>query len=383
MARRLQICFVLLTFPFTALAQQAVTGKSAAGAQLLRDLNCTTCHRVKGEGVGTAPDLSKTVARDYSPLSVAGQIWNHAPTIWSHLKAQGISCPPLTAEQATALFAYFASARYFEAPGDARRGKAIFVSRSCAECHAISGVEGSGGKSVPSWHSLQDPVALASAMLSRPDTMNGAVAAGKQNPAPMTARDVNDLLIYLRNQPGTRGGELQYALLTQSQKGRDLFEARGCAHCHTGNLALDRQGSRVPFYSGFVAAMWNHNPRLTGPNAKPTRDELEAIAGYLWSAGLFDEHGNAARGQRLFAKLGCGSCHDGSGKGAPVLMDAAERTQQWPFCVYIAAGAWNHGPAMLQSMESRKVAWPRFTHQELADLSAYLQSRPAETGHKQ
>jgi cytochrome c551/c552 len=325
--------------------------------------------------------LSKTVARDYSPLVVAGQIWNHAPAIWSHLKEQGISCPRLTEEQGAALFAYFASARYFEAPGNAQRGKAVYGSRRCADCHAVSAAKVGIGNPIPSWHSLQDPIALACALLNRPLKMNGAVAGGKRTPAPMTSEEVNDLLVYVRNQPTTRGSEIQYSLPIQSKKGHDLFDAKGCARCHTGNLALDRRDSRVPFYSGFVAAMWNHDQRLTGTEAKPTCDELQAIAGYLWSAGLFDEHGNAARGKRLYTKLGCASCH-ASGQGAPVLMNAAQQKDQVPFCVYIAVGVWNHGSVMLERLQTNKVAWPKFTHRQLADLSAYLQASPATAGHK-
>ena len=44
----------------------------------------------------------------------------------------------LTPEQAADLFAYFVSARYFEKPGDAARGKQAFAAKHCADCHGIT-----------------------------------------------------------------------------------------------------------------------------------------------------------------------------------------------------------------------------------------------------
>lgn len=159
-------------------------------------------------------------------------------------------------------------------------------------------------------------------------------------------------------------------------EGRRLFETKGCGRCHTGKLSPERLDARVPFYSGFVAAMWNHNRRLAAAGEKPTREELGAIAGYLWSAGLFDEHGSAACGQRLYAGLGCASCHD-PGRGAPELARGLRRGEALPFCINFAVAVWNHGPAMLEDMRSKRMAWPELTHQELADLGAYLRGSAA------
>ena len=35
---------------------------------------------------------------------------------------------------------------------------------------------------------------------------------------------------------------------------------------------------------------------------------------------------------------------------------------------------WQHGPAMLARMKDEKLAWPRFSGPEMADLIAYLNS---------
>lgn len=376
MIRYLAVISILAVSSFSLWAQQPLSADSSQGAQLLDDLRCTTCHRSAGRGAGAAPDLTRTVARGYSPSAVTAQIWSHAPAIWSCLKEQGIACPRLTREQGAALFAYFAAARYFEALGDARRGKAVFQSLMCSDCHTLAGDMPGKGKPIPSWHSLADPMQLACAFLNRPSEMNGAAAAGKRNPVRMTYRDVNDLLVYLRSRPQTRGATVRYSMPADAGDGRRLFEERGCGRCHTGELSPDRRDARVPFYSGFVAAMWNHNQRLAAAGTKPTRQELETIAGYLWYAGLFDERGSAARGQRLYARLGCSSCHD-QGRGAPELARTLGQGEAVPFCICVAVGVWNHGPAMLEQMRSKQMAWPELTCQEVADLSAYLRGGTA------
>jgi hypothetical protein len=38
----------------------------------------------------------------------------------------------------------------------------------------------------------------------------------------------------------------------------------------------------------------------------------------------------------------------------------------------MVATLWEHGPRMLEVMTAKKIAWPRFTAQEMSDLIAYL-----------
>jgi hypothetical protein len=40
----------------------------------------------------------------------------------------------------------------------------------------------------------------------------------------------------------------------------------------------------------------------------------------------------------------------------------------------MVAALWGHGPRMLEMMGQKKIAWPRFTAQEMSDVIAYLNS---------
>jgi cytochrome c2 len=374
MARFVSIFSILAIMVIPVLASETNSGNSSAGQQLVQDLNCTTCHALAGKGAGMAPDLGRAVARNYSPAYVAGKIWSHAPAIWSRLRGQGISSPKLTEEQVAALFAYFASARYFEELGNAKRGSAVFRGMQCEECHPTGAAHGTKDMSVSTWRALDDPIALASILLKRPDAMNKAVAGKRSSPPRLTSQEVTDLLVYLRHQPETRGRNIQYSLSSSIEEGRALFESRGCARCHTGKLSLDQRRSRLTT-SGFIAAMWNHNARVKEAKMQLTGENLSAISGYLWSIGLYDERGDAGRGRRLYAKLHCTACHDGSG-AAPAL-NAIRRMESWPSCVDITAGIWNHGPAMMERMRGEGIAWPQFAGSQMADLAAFLRQRSA------
>jgi hypothetical protein len=41
----------------------------------------------------------------------------------------------------------------------------------------------------------------------------------------------------------------------------------------------------------------------------------------------------------------------------------------------MVAALWSHGPKMLDLMAQKKIAWPRFSAREMADLIAYLNAQ--------
>ena len=64
----------------------------------------------------------------------------------------------MTQEKAADLFAYFVSARYFEKPGNAARGKAAFAAKHCAECHGIASSPVAAAPPVAETRIMADPV---------------------------------------------------------------------------------------------------------------------------------------------------------------------------------------------------------------------------------
>ena len=370
---------VLTALLASPVGAKLIPGDAKRGAEVFRNQHCVLCHAIRGEGGSSAPDLGKVIGRRYTPSLMAATMWNHAPAMWEAMDKQGIKKPELTEPQAADLFAYFHSVRFFERPGDAGRGKQVFVSKRCAQCHGIRSAIPGGGPPVDQWGSLLAPIALARQMWNHAAQMQTTMAARKIQWPRLTAEEFTDLLVYLQNLPETRGRTGEFAMPARDD-GESLFKEKGCAHCHQGKLAIETRPV-TGTVTDFVVAMWNHAEKMwaysrkTG-QAPPQLDEgeMSQIVAYLWYIRLFAEPGNAEQGRRVFERKQCAACHEDPASGAPNLPSAlGSRTDPLrPFSM--VSILWRHGPAMLASMKAKNIAWPRFMRAEMADLTEHLNS---------
>src|SRR6266849_3133624 len=138
---------------WSAPAANIVPGNARRGEQLFQSEQCVQCHNIRGKGGSMGPDLARQIGRDYTPAILASLMWNHAPDMWAAMKRTGVTKPEINPEQASDLFAYFVSARYFERPGDAARGKQAFAAKHCADCHHITTANASSAPPVAQWES--------------------------------------------------------------------------------------------------------------------------------------------------------------------------------------------------------------------------------------
>jgi len=352
----------------SALAAAAATipGNATRGQQLFTSQRCVRCHSVNGQGGSVGPELARRPDSFYTPTMLAAAIWNHAPAMWTAMEAAGIERPRLTPEQSADLFAYFYAFRYFELPGDAGRGKRVFDSRGCVGCHATSADGPTVGPPIQQWQAVSDPIELARQMWNHAPRMREAMA-GKTWPE-LSAQEMTDLVVYLRNVPSQRNAERSFAPASGGA-GEDLFKAKGCTNCHTGANTLHGKLSGMTM-AGFAAAMWNHAPQMRASAAEIGPQEMTRLVGYLWSIQFFDEAGDAARGSRVANQVGCAACHGVEGNPAPAFRSLAGGLDPISF----VSATWQHGPAMWDQMKAAGKAWPRFERRELNDLLAYINS---------
>ena len=129
----------LQLWPAVVCGQQepVLPGNARQGALLFREKRCIECHSFQAIGGSGAPDLARRSAREYTPNRLAAVMWNHAPAMWGAMAQKGIAVPALGEREAADLYAYFYSVRYFDRPGDAARGKALFATKRCGQCHAL------------------------------------------------------------------------------------------------------------------------------------------------------------------------------------------------------------------------------------------------------
>lgn len=362
-----------LAFLAVSLAARAadLSADSARGEQVFETVACVQCHSVNGRGGSGAPDLGLTLDRGFTPATLAATMWNHAPGMWAAMHDRQIVAGDLNEQAAQDLMAFFYSARFFEKPGDAARGKRAFESRGCQGCHGLSGAIKSGGKPVSSWDSLQDPIALIEAMWNHRAQMQ-AESASRGVPAPqISAQDLTDMLVYLRNLPGMR--EKAGVFRTETARAGDaVFQSSGCAKCHQNadTLAQNVQGQTL---TEIAADMWNHAPRMAAagaPSVTLAPGQMRALVSAFWSAKFFTDAGRAAAGSRVFAAKNCTVCHNDAASGAPHL-PAPGREFSGASMISVL---WRHGPRMLDLMKTKSLEWPRFDGPQMADLIAYLNS---------
>jgi mono/diheme cytochrome c family protein len=339
---------------------------SERGEQLFTGLSCIQCHSVNGKGGKIAVDLGRRIDRNFTPAALAATMWNHAPTMWQAMRERQITPGDLNEQAAADLFAFFYAARFFDKPGDAGRGKALFSSKHCAECHGLETPKIAEAKPVSQWESLGHPIVLASAMWNHGTRMREEFDKRKVRRPELSAQDLSDILVYLRNLPATRNATAQF-VTSSGANGSALFQSKGCVKCHTGNLALPPR-LKGKTLTEIAADMWNHQPKMATVPATLDAAEMRDLVSYLWVQELFEDNGNPTPGKQVFTAKRCAICHNDPSSGAPSLMGTGRSFST----VTIVSALWHHGPTMLELMTSKSIPWPHFDGLEMSNLIAYL-----------
>ena len=109
--------------PLPAQDLPAPTQNAVAGAEVFGEKGCIRCHSITGGGQSLGPDLRTLgAARTFQDLTAT--LWNHLPDMNRSMAELGIARPRLSEREAGDLFAYLYTLGYFDAVGDAERGKA-------------------------------------------------------------------------------------------------------------------------------------------------------------------------------------------------------------------------------------------------------------------
>jgi cytochrome c2 len=355
----------IAVFGLTAIIGHAAgfPADSARGRQLFDTLSCVQCHAVAGKGGSIGPDLGRVIDRGFTPARLAATMWNHAPAMWAAMRQQGIRAGDMNDQAAADLFAYFYSARFFEAPGDAARGKRAFESKHCAVCHGMA----TSARPLSQWTSTGQPMALAAAMWNHGALMRDEFAKHSIKWPDLTSQDLTDLLVYARNLRGAPASNPRLEI-SSGAEGEALFQSKGCAECHVKGLVLS-QSLKGKTLTGIAAAMWDHQPRMAVDPQPLTTGEMQEITSYLWAARFFEDEGDSAAGRRVFNSKRCAACHDQAAGNAPKL---AGRTFSG---ITMVSALWHHGPQMLDQMKATNISWPRFDGTQMSDLIAFLNFR--------
>jgi mono/diheme cytochrome c family protein len=374
--RRLSFALVLAI----KLHAAAVSADSTRGAQVFELQGCAQCHALNGVGPKAGPDLGRIADRGFTPAALAATMWNHAPEMWVETKLRSVARPAMDEQQAADLFAFFYSLRFFEQPGDSARGKSLFASKKCAACHGIDEpIKGEARvKPVAEWTTASDPLELIETMWNHSAAMRDEMARRNIRLPQLTGQDLADLLIYTRRAAKSQP-PAPVLRETAADAGKTLFESKGCIACHgamTHFLSTDVHDVTL---TDIAADMWNHGLDMSLRKTTFAPGEMREIADYIWYSRTIEGAGEVGRGAQVFAAKKCGVCHDDPSGGAPALSGLTANGKFFSGATMVSALT-RHGPAMLDKMREKHLAWPHFSAEEMSGLIAYLNTRGPRGG---
>jgi cytochrome c2 len=175
-------------------------GNPNNGSQLFSSRGCARCHGPRGAGGTGGPDLSQFDLQR-SAEAVAGMMWNHSLAMRDAMAARGMSWPEFQDGELADLIAFLYFLPFEDPAGDPQRGREVFASRACTECHVSdAGAPESTrhtGPDLRSSESLASAAAMVAALWNHAPVMAEAILAeGRRWPA-LTGRDLRDLQAYL------------------------------------------------------------------------------------------------------------------------------------------------------------------------------------------
>lgn len=175
-------------------------GNPNEGGRLFASRGCSSCHGPQGAGGTGGPDLLQFDLQR-SAEAVAGMMWNHALAMRDAMAARGMGWPEFRDGELADLIAFLYFLPFQDPPGDPGRGREVFASRTCAECHASEAGEPETarhpGPDLRGSDSLVSAAALVAALWNHAPVMAEAILGeGRRWPA-LTGRDLRDLRAYL------------------------------------------------------------------------------------------------------------------------------------------------------------------------------------------
>jgi cytochrome c551/c552 len=352
------------------------------GQSVFIDKGCVKCHSIMGKGGKIGSDLAKVQA-SHSPAGIVAMMWNHVSDMRKAMEVWQ-TIPKLNESELANLVAYLFSISYFDEPGDAVRGKAVFERSGCQKCHQVGGAGAKIGPSLDKMKQYGSPLFLAQAMWNHGLGMSRSMERlGLKRPT-FEGSEIADLLKYLHSVSHVTDESVSYMIPGSPKNGEKLFQTKGCINCHKiggKGKSVGPDLTKKEFHRGatvIAGGMWNHgfmmwkkmkdldiaSPKLEG-------NEMADVISYLYFLEFQHQTGNPARGKELVEAKGCTNCHAIGGRGGTV-GPALAQSQHFSNFITIAARMWNHNLDMQERMKESNIPFPRFAEHEMIDLLAYI-----------
>jgi cytochrome c2 len=383
----LGVAFVLAAPARGAAVQRAaLPADPLAGRQVFLQKGCQTCHAVWGEGGSLGPDLGKEGVW-HSVMQLAGVLWNHSPEMIEKMRERRMSRPVISSAEMADLAAFLYFLNYFDAPGDALRGKLLFSQKGCGHCHALGNGEARIGPALDTYKHLASPLFLARAMWSSGPAMARKMVELKMARPELRGTDLADILAYIQTASAENSIDRTYMVPGSPARGKHVFAEKGCSTCHAirgtgGHIGPDLGvGGLHKSVTEIAGVMWNHEPAMWArmqesgiPLPKFSDQEISDVIAYLFFLQYFDPPGDIGRGRELYIEKGCVLCHYAPRGAEKRFAPDLSASPALASPLELSSAMWNHAPVMEAQIRERGLPWPRFQEDDVRDLVEYLRS---------
>lgn len=359
-----------------------IGGDPARGRDTFVERGCLACHSVRGTGGQVGPDLARALVGK-GMLAISAAMLNHFPQMLAARgEKQEVTLPALSPTQLDDVIAYLFAINFATEPGSASRGRVVFNEVGCVRCHAPALAAGANAPTLGRGSIDASPLVIAQSMWNHGARMWQDARARGVPLRRFEPGEFADLLAFLgaRSVPfGAHG----FPLPGDPRVGRSVFEAKGCARCHTrgeGQAAVEHDLAAGWYQapSEVAAAMWNHGPEMWArmkelaiPAAELGDDDMANVISFLYLLRSAGTPGEAKRGALVFQRKECVRCHGVDGT-APQLLGRTDLDTP----IHFAAVMWNHAPRMNELLAKEGVPWPTFSADDVRDLVAYVRRQP-------
>ena len=243
-------------------------GNAQHGQELFESRSCARCHQLRGKGGAIAPRLDDLSAYA-SSLFLAQALWNHGPDMVAKTAELGLERPRLENDDVADLAAFMRGPNHAAVSpteianqvGSPRAGKALFESKGCNKCHAVSGQGATRAPDLGTRRRMLHIDQLAGSLWNHGPTMWADMKAMGLPFPRIDGPQMADLLAYLYFAQflDERGDK---------EHGARIFRDKLCADCHGATDKGTRVGPdlsaseavRSPI--GWASATWNHAPAM-------------------------------------------------------------------------------------------------------------------------
>lgn len=238
-------------------------GNYERGKTLFKTKSCIKCHSVGGKGGKRGPSLDK-FSFYVSPIPLVVAMWNVLPKMTTKMKKLGIKMVKFNGQDILDILAYIRGSSYFSeqrvgylTPGNPDKGKKLFATKRCLDCHSIHGKGGDIGPDLGRMENVRSISDIMANLWNHGTKMMELIQEIGYSLPKFEIDEMSDLLAYLYSVQ-------YYDEEGNPKKGEIIYKKKGCPNCHgVEDIAPPLADIKVlssPFV--FTATAWNHIPLM-------------------------------------------------------------------------------------------------------------------------